>query len=143
MNQFQAELYHYGIKGQKHGVRRFQNDDGSLTEAGKRRYSIGGPAGNSAGKTGTSIQRNNSFQLTKENLSMKATSSPSSGTKTGKSKAAKSNVNRDVVKEFSGKKVDEIRMDNEMADKVKNLVSSIVDQSSAKKKKKTINAYIG
>lgn len=31
------ELYHYGIKGQKWGVRRFQNKDGSLTNAGKRR----------------------------------------------------------------------------------------------------------
>ena len=32
------ELYHYGIKGQKWGVRRFQNSDGSLTNAGKKRY---------------------------------------------------------------------------------------------------------
>lgn len=30
-------LAHHGIKGQKWGVRRFQNPDGSLTEAGKRR----------------------------------------------------------------------------------------------------------
>ncbi len=34
------ELYHHGIKGQKWGVRRFQNPDGSLTTAGKRRYLI-------------------------------------------------------------------------------------------------------
>lgn len=32
------ELYHAGIKGMKWGVRRFQNEDGSLTEAGKKRY---------------------------------------------------------------------------------------------------------
>lgn len=31
------ELYHHGIKGQRWGVRRFQNPDGTLTEAGKRR----------------------------------------------------------------------------------------------------------
>lgn len=31
------ELYHHGIKGQKWGVRRFQNKDGSLTLAGKKR----------------------------------------------------------------------------------------------------------
>lgn len=33
------ELYHHGIKGQKWGVRRYQNKDGSLTELGKARYS--------------------------------------------------------------------------------------------------------
>ena len=32
-----GELYHYGIKGQKWGVRRYQNKDGSLTPAGQKR----------------------------------------------------------------------------------------------------------
>lgn len=32
------ELKHYGIKGQKWGVRRFQNADGSLTGEGRKRY---------------------------------------------------------------------------------------------------------
>lgn len=32
-----GELYHYGVKGQKWGVRRYQNKDGSLTPAGKKR----------------------------------------------------------------------------------------------------------
>lgn len=31
------ELYHHGIKGMKWGIRRFQNSDGSYTDAGKRR----------------------------------------------------------------------------------------------------------
>lgn len=34
------ELYHHGIKGMKWGVRRYQNKDGSLTPAGKKRYSV-------------------------------------------------------------------------------------------------------
>lgn len=33
------ELYHFGIKGQKWGVRRFQKKDGTLTSEGKKRYS--------------------------------------------------------------------------------------------------------
>ena len=32
-------LQHHGIKGQKWGIRRFQNKDGSLTPAGKKRQS--------------------------------------------------------------------------------------------------------
>lgn len=32
-------LYHHGIKGMRWGVRRFQNKDGSLTPAGKKKYS--------------------------------------------------------------------------------------------------------
>lgn len=40
------ELYHHGIKGQKWGVRRYQNADGSLTSAGMRRYKYSKDIGN-------------------------------------------------------------------------------------------------
>ena len=36
--EYRYELYHHGIKGQRWGVRRFQNKDGSLTARGKQRY---------------------------------------------------------------------------------------------------------
>lgn len=36
-----TELYHYGIKGQKWGIRRYQRKDGSLTPLGKRRIEEG------------------------------------------------------------------------------------------------------
>lgn len=35
------ELYHWGVKGMRWGVRRYQNTDGSLTNAGKKRRSLG------------------------------------------------------------------------------------------------------
>lgn len=36
------EFYHSGVKGMRWGVRRFQNEDGTLTEAGKARYNKDG-----------------------------------------------------------------------------------------------------
>ena len=34
---YSNEIYHHGILGQKWGVRRFQNEDGTLTEKGRKK----------------------------------------------------------------------------------------------------------
>lgn len=34
----ESELYHHGIIGQKWGIRRYQNEDGSLTDEGRKHY---------------------------------------------------------------------------------------------------------
>ena len=38
--KYSDELYHYGVKGQKWGIRRYQNPDGSLTDEGLIRYGV-------------------------------------------------------------------------------------------------------
>ena len=63
-----SELRHHGIKGQKWGVRRFQNKDGSLTADGKKRYGADDYKNtldkvNSAGKIVDEVKKyNNSAQ---------------------------------------------------------------------------------
>lgn len=46
MTEIEYELYHAGVKGMKWGVRRYQNKDGSLTPAGKKRYGDSPETGN-------------------------------------------------------------------------------------------------
>lgn len=38
MRESENDLLHFGIKGMHWGIRRFQNEDGTLTEEGKKRY---------------------------------------------------------------------------------------------------------
>lgn len=48
-NETSEFIAHHGIKGQKWGVRRYQNHDGSLTPDGRKRYGVG-PALTNLGK---------------------------------------------------------------------------------------------
>ena len=46
-------LEHHGIQGQKWGVRRFQNEDGRLTTAGRARYDVGNSRSSGSGEKRT------------------------------------------------------------------------------------------
>ena len=48
-------LVHYGIKGQKWGIRRFQNEDGSLTAEGRKRYGDSSGFGDKMKKAGKAV----------------------------------------------------------------------------------------
>lgn len=49
----QDELWHWGIKGMKWGVRHYQNKDGTLTTAGKKHYGEDGADGANTGTEAT------------------------------------------------------------------------------------------
>lgn len=66
-----AYLEHHGIKGQKWGVRRFQNPDGSLTYEGKTRYGVVKPNTDTERKAVRSLNRTD--QLRAVNVTNRAT----------------------------------------------------------------------
>lgn len=84
-------LCHHGIKGQKWGVRRFQNPDGTWTSAGKERY------GDSDGET---VKAPKSSDNTKKKVAV--------GVATGAAIVAGTVLTAYLVKKYGGQNVSDI-----------------------------------
>lgn len=76
------ELYHHGIKGQKWGVRRFQNRDGTRTAAGREKYEAAHRSlDNTTKSNNQKVQKSNTLSvLTKRNEPAVLHEQPKSGT---------------------------------------------------------------
>ena len=61
--EYSYVIYHSGIKGMKWGIRRYQNEDGSLTDEGRARYRR---------EFGRRVEKLKSFQSKKEKFRAKA-----------------------------------------------------------------------
>lgn len=57
-------LMHYGVKGMKWGVRRYQNKDGSLTSKGKKHYTDDVNADVNTSKSKNPLNATNKILLT-------------------------------------------------------------------------------
>ena len=100
-------LYHHGILGMKWGVRRFQNEDGSLTAAGKSRY------GSSGGET----RKPSARQKQKEdriNKARKVNASYSKAAEQYKNFANEYNKGVELAKKVRGYNKDPFAFNNEV-----------------------------
>lgn len=62
-----GELYHHGVKGMKWGVRRYQRKDGTLTNAGKKRYNMSDDAREASRLRRKSVSEMSNAELRKLN----------------------------------------------------------------------------
>lgn len=96
------ELYHWGIKGMKWGVRRYQNKDGSLTSAGKKRYA----SSNDVRNMSTDELRRKVNRLTNEQRYAELTRSSSAVSRVATRVERASETAKDVNKAYKSVKGD-------------------------------------
>lgn len=101
-----GELQHHGIKGQKWGVRRFQNKDGSLTPAGKERYTD--DSDNNKKQIQNEKQDTKNTIFTKRNIAIGATAAVAALATIGYMRYKKNSnaVRSKPMKIVAGKKID-------------------------------------
>lgn len=89
-------LYHYGVQGQKHGERRYQNEDGSLTPLGREHYGVG-PArtGGSAPKV---VVKTKAQKRVETAAARKTTKEQSDAEKAAKREAKAAKTKEDVLR---------------------------------------------
>ena len=138
--QYSSYLIHFGIRGQRWGVRRWQNEDGSLTPEGYEHYGYGSKKEHDEiSKAGYKVDQGGFVGKTKNGIHYSFDADPSTGTKTKEKLETANKVEKglSVINKKLDKKVNEI-LKNEFSEwnipakyniKLKNIF--IYDNSSA------------
>lgn len=118
-------ISHSGVKGMKHGVRRYQNEDGSLTPLGRQHYGVGPPRQ----KKEQSTQPKPRFRLFSKPETSKPKKNPASKAKSITSKQFKS------VSKKEAKKIAREAIEDQKADR-----TARADRKAAVKKRRSLSS---
>lgn len=128
-------LEHHGIRGMKWGVRRYQNEDGSLTSAGKSRYGYGNGEG-SAKTSARKMQRDfNNLDKGYANVAAERNAAQKSG-----EKHVKQYMLRGVKLAAKGYTVDQIKADRKRQKQFGKIMKDEDKHQKASKQMKEIEA---
>lgn len=100
------ELYHHGIKGQKWGIRKYQNEDGTLTAEGKARYGYDETTGKLS-KEGRKVEKSDRKVALKDAIKIQKDVKKEYGGIFGTSEYDRSNIKQEtnkIVREKYGSK---------------------------------------
>lgn len=107
INPVPSELYHHGVKGQKWGIRRYQNPDGSLTPEGRKKLR--------QFKTTETAEARNKYSQKRDKLKKKISEAKTEEKKQKlqqKLKTAKTNTDKEikVIKNYTLKDINKEKM---------------------------------
>lgn len=147
-----GELCHYGIKGMKWGVRRYRNEDGSLTPAGEKR--VNKRLTKAARKAGRALATSNEFRRETNRISRKYSReskeyeegreyhSKAGHTVRAKLASYQSDYNRQMAKNIRELGMEDVEEWLATSDYHRKKAYEIVDKNSVKNGKKMVDDII-
>lgn len=130
------EMYHHGVKGQRWGIRRYQNKDGTMTAYGKKRYAkemakleTEKKILKNKQKTAAQMAKLDKKKQEVDALKKKTDSEKDSKTNTDKPKSAEKSI-KDMTNEELNAKIERLKLEQKYEELLRGPVNNTINNSS-------------